>query len=113
MDELLEFKTDSGASVVVAVDEESRGARPVSRGDGVLRQAGQTFNGALESIHTAAESALRVFRDGQLKPDAVEIEFGVKLTAEAGAVIAKTSMEGHLVVKLSWTPGADGGTPAG
>ncbi|MGV9278194.1 CU044_2847 family protein [Streptomyces griseosporeus] len=112
MDDLVEFRTDSGASVVVVTDGESRGARPVSRGDGVLRQAGQTFDGALESIHSAAESALRVFRDGQLKPDAVEIEFGVKLTAEAGAVIAKTAMEGHLVVKLSWSPGAAGGTPA-
>ncbi|MFD4867010.1 CU044_2847 family protein [Streptomyces sp. NPDC058412] len=113
MDELVEFKTDSGASVVVAVTQESRGARPVSRGDGVPRQAVQTFNTALESIHTAAESALRIFRDGQLKPDTVEIEFGVKFSAEAGAVIAKTSMEGNLVVKLSWAPGADGATPAG
>ncbi|WP_304364726.1 CU044_2847 family protein, partial [Streptomyces viridosporus] len=52
--------------------------------------------------------ALRVFRDGSLKPDTVELEFGVKLTAEAGAIIAKGSAEGHLVVKLSWSPGQGG-----
>lgn len=45
-----------------------------------------------------------MFRDGSLRPDSVEIEFGVKLTAEAGALIAKSSVEGHLVVKLSWSP---------
>ncbi|MEU4116467.1 CU044_2847 family protein [Kitasatospora sp. NPDC028055] len=114
MDELVEFKTDSGAFIVVAVEEDnSSGARRVGRADDVVRQAKQTFDGALESIHTAAESALRVFRDGSLKPDTVEIEFGVKLSAEAGAVIAKTAVEGHLVVKLSWKPGADGGSSAG
>ena len=38
----------------------------------------------------------------------MEIEFGVKLTAEAGALIAKSAVEGHLVVKLSWSPGGSG-----
>ncbi|MDQ1029514.1 hypothetical protein QF035_007096 [Streptomyces umbrinus] len=41
----------------------------------------------------------------------MEIEFGVKLTAEAGALIAKSAVEGHLVVKLSWSPdGSSGGS---
>jgi hypothetical protein len=39
----------------------------------------------------------------ELSPDGVEIEFGVKLAGEAGAIIAKTSGEGHFTVKLSWT----------
>ncbi|MEU1629650.1 CU044_2847 family protein [Streptomyces sp. NPDC020096] len=111
MDTLVEFATDSGANVVVAVDDLERGSRLVSRGDGSLAQATRTFDGALEGVHAAAESALRIFRDGRLKPDAVEIEFGVKLTAEAGAVIAKSAVEGHLVVKLSWSPGADQPVP--
>jgi hypothetical protein len=109
VDALVEFKTDSGATVVVAMDDREPGVRLVAR-DNALAQAGQSFDSALQGIHTAAESALRVFRDGRLKPDSVEIEFGVKLTAEAGAVIAKTAVEGHLVVKLSWTPGEHGTT---
>lgn len=104
MDTLVEFTTDSGAHVVVAMDEREPGIQLVSRRDGELAQAAHTFDGALQGIRSAAESALRVFRDGALKPDAVEIEFGVRLTAEAGAVIAKSTVEGHLVVKLSWVP---------
>ena len=42
----------------------------------------------------------------------VEIEFGVKLSAEAGALIARTAADAHLTVKLTWSPGA-GGEPAG
>ncbi len=102
----MQFTTESGAAVVVEGVEDESGARLVSR-DGAPAQAARTFEGALEGVRTAAESALRVFRDGSLRPDAVELEFGVKLTAEAGAVIAKGAAEGHLVVKLSWAPGTD------
>ncbi|WP_327233776.1 hypothetical protein OG349_07070 [Streptomyces sp. NBC_01317] len=111
MTALMEFSTDSGARVMVEVDRDAPGARPVSRGNS-LAQAGRTFDEALVGIRAAAESALAVFRDGPLKPDSVELEFGVKLMAEAGAVIAKSSAEGHLTVKLSWAPGS-GGVPDG
>ncbi|MER8044740.1 CU044_2847 family protein [Streptomyces sp. NPDC094032] len=104
----MEFGTGNGA-VLVEADGDQPGARPVSRGGNSLVRAGQTLDEALVGIRSAAESALAVFRGGSLRPDAVELEFGVKLTAEAGAVIAKTAVEGHLTVKLSWTP--DGAGP--
>lgn len=104
MDGLVEFKTDDGALVVVEAADDESGSRLVARDDGAV-QATRTFEGALEGVRAAAQSALRVFRDGSLRPDSVEIEFGVKLSAEAGALIAKSSVEGHLVVKLSWAPG--------
>lgn len=103
----MEFGTADG-TVLVEADGDQPGARPVSRGGNSLVRAGQTLDEALVGIRAAAESALAVFRGGALRPDAVELEFGVKLTAEAGAVIAKTAVEGHLTVKLSWTPDGDG-----
>lgn len=105
VDGLVEFRTGDGAVVAVEALEERSGSRLVSRGDGTV-QATRTFEGALDGVRSAAESALRVFRDGSLKPDGVEIEFGVKLSAETGAFIAKGTAEGHLVVKLSWSPSA-------
>lgn len=107
----MRFRTEDGTAVVVEGVEDGSGTRLVSRGDGPA-QAARTFEGSLEGVRAAAASALRVFRDGSLKPDTVELEFGVKLTAEAGAIIAKGSAEGHLVVKLSWSPG-QGGTDTG
>jgi hypothetical protein len=104
MDTLTEFKTEDGALVVVESADTRPGARNVSRGGGPT-QAARTFEASLDGVRAAAESALRVFRDGSLRPDSVELEFGVKLSAEAGAVIAKGTAEGHLVVKLSWSPG--------
>ncbi|MCX4974758.1 CU044_2847 family protein [Streptomyces sp. NBC_00620] len=109
MDGRVEFKTDDGALVLVEGIEDESGSRLVSRNDGTV-QAARTFEGSLEGVRAAAESALRVFRDGSLRPDSVEIEFGVKLTAEAGALIAKSAVEGHLLVKLSWSPGPSDGS---
>lgn len=110
MDGVVEFKTDDGVVIAVEATEEASGSRLVARGDGTT-QATHTFEGALEGVRTAAESALRVFRNVSLQPDSVEIEFGVKLSAEAGALIAKSTVEGHLVVKLSWSPGPSDGSP--
>ena len=110
MEDIVEFKTRDGAVIAVEAASEDGGSHLVARADdGVVRET-RTFEGALDGVRAAAESALRVFRDGTLRPDAVEIEFGVKLSGEAGALIAKSSGEGHLTVKLSWSPGRSGGT---
>ena len=105
MDGLVEFEVTEGAPVLfeaVGEDAEPGGARHVNRDNDAVR-ASRTFEQSLGAVRSAAESALRVLRDGALKPDGVEIEFGVKMSAEVGAVITKGAAEGHLVVKLSWS----------
>ncbi|MEU0504978.1 CU044_2847 family protein [Nocardia sp. NPDC005998] len=103
MSELLRFRTGDGGVIVVEGDPSDAGVQRVGRG-GVV-EVNRRFEDALADVQRAAAAALAVFRDGSLKPDAVDLEFGIKLNAEAGAVIAKTSVEGHLTVKLSWKPG--------
>jgi hypothetical protein len=98
--ELMRFETDSG-SVVVEVADGEPGFELVAR-DGVIADARQKLESALTDVRSAAETTLQVFRDGPGRPDGIEVEFGVKLNAEAGAVIAKSSVEGHFTVKLSW-----------
>lgn len=39
---------------------------------------------------------------GLSAPDEIEVSFGVRLTAEAGAVIAKGGVEAHLDVTVRW-----------
>ncbi|MER7344277.1 CU044_2847 family protein [Streptomyces aurantiacus] len=108
MDGLVQFTTEDGARVVVDDADDASGSRLVARDDG-LAQAARTFESALDGARAAAESALRVFRGGSLEPDSVEIEFGVRMTAEAGAVLVKGSAEGHLLVRLSWSPERESG----
>ena len=103
MTELLRFRTEDGGSLLVEVDEHEPGFRPASRA-AAIADAKQKFEDALVDVRAAAERALAVFTEGTLRPDQVDVEFGVRLNAEAGAVIAKTSVEGHMTVKLSWKP---------
>jgi Trypsin-co-occurring domain 1 len=108
MSEIVRFDLKDGAGVLVEVDDDPTGIVRASRGqDGVL-EAGRRLTDALASVRDAAGQSISVLRS--LGPDGLELEFGVKLTAEAGAVIAKTAAEGHFTVKLSWSAG-DGGRP--
>jgi hypothetical protein len=112
--ELMRFELADGGHIVVEVDEDEPGVRRIGREGGVA-QVRRRFEEALGDVRDAAAGALRVFRDGRLNPDEVEITFGVRLNAEAGAVISKTAIEGHLAVKLTWARSsgpADGGSDA-
>lgn len=102
--ELMRWESDEGP-VVVEVDSRDPGFRSVARRgeDGEIHEVEGRFESALNNVRGAAISALRTFRDRALDPDAIELEFGVKLSAVAGAVIARTAAEGHLTVKLTWS----------
>jgi hypothetical protein len=104
MSELVRFQTASG-SVVVEIGDDEPGFELVDRGS-IIADTKTKLEAAFADVRAGAEAALRTFRDGSLNPDAVEVEFGMKLNAEAGAIIAKTSIEGHFHVKLIWNAAA-------
>jgi hypothetical protein len=64
---------------------------------------------ALDSAAGAIRGMARKFGDQlttlPVRPREAELEFGVKLTAEAGAFVAKAGGEGTIVVRLKWAPG--------
>jgi hypothetical protein len=105
--EFVRFPLADGGSVVVEVEGEP-GLEQASVPSGVLRKATTTFEHALSEVRAAASAALTQFRD--LGPDEVELKFGVKLDAQAGAVIARTGLQGQFEVKLKWL--RDGAPPA-
>jgi hypothetical protein len=101
MSELLRWETNDGP-VVIEVDSKDAGFRSVARKTGEVIDVDERFEGALEKVRGAATSALATFRDSSLKPDEVELEFGIKFSVTAGAMIAKTAVEGNLIVRLKW-----------
>lgn len=62
------------------------------------------FESAMDSIKSAAELLLQTFGDLSRRPDGCELEFGIKLSAAAGAILAKASAEANFSVKLTWSP---------
>jgi len=98
---LARFALDDGGSVIVEVDSGPAVAR-ASRTERVIQQARLSFDQALGEVRAAADAALAQLRGLAQRPSEVEIVFGVQLDAEAGAVIAKTAVQGHLQVTIRW-----------
>ena len=102
MSELLRWETNDGP-VVIEVDAGDPGFKSISRKPGEeIIDVKERFEDALDKVRAAAVSALQAFRDKSLAPDEVSLEFGVKFSVTCGAVIARTSGEGNLTVRLTW-----------
>ncbi|MGW1602252.1 CU044_2847 family protein [Streptomyces eurythermus] len=65
----------------------------------------RSLGSAPSSVRDASSTILARFRDAPVRPDRTEGESGVRLSTEAGAVIAKSGLDGHLTVELSWEGG--------
>jgi hypothetical protein len=99
--ELVRFESQSGPALVVEVDEDSFGVERIARDDRGLIEASQRLDEALAKARPAIETIVGTLRE--LAPHEHEIEFGIKLNAEAGVVVAKTVVEGHFTVRMRWS----------
>ena len=100
MSEAVRYRLGNESTVLFEVDEGASGVGRVSRATNGVVEATSRLEEALDSVRDAARASLRTLQT--LSPQKLELEFGVKLTAEAGALIAKTVGEGHFVVKVVW-----------
>ena len=102
MDQLLQFESAGGAVLVEVADDEP-GIERAARVDDVVVKAKSTLEGAMEQVRAFANAMLGKVSDLAQQPEQIEVEFGIRLNAQAGAVIARTQAEGHLQIKLTWT----------
>jgi len=110
MDELMSVPLAGGGELLVEVSERQPGTARATRVGEVVQGAVMSLTEALEPMRKAAEEA----RDAlaAARPDELEVEFGVKLSAEGRAFVAKAGLEGHLQVKMVWKPGDRRGSSA-
>ncbi|MBB5121033.1 hypothetical protein AF335_20200 [Streptomyces eurocidicus] len=100
MSDLVRFEAPDGSSMIVEIEENTPGLENVARDDDGLLTAGRRLDQILSGSRPAIEALLGLLR--QLAPDEYDIEFGIKLNAEAGVVVAKSATEGHFGVRLGW-----------
>lgn len=104
MVEFAEFSLEDGGTVLVEV-ETKPGLERAARGDAIFKNVTESFEKALSQVRDAASAAMAQFLAMPRCPDEVELKFGVKLDAQAGAVIARTGLQGQFEVKLKWRRG--------
>jgi hypothetical protein len=100
MPELIRFHVDDDVSITVEVESEAGGFQPAAADGFVWAQ--QTFAQAMDQARHAAEAAYAQFRKMAQRPDEIELKLGVRLSASAGAVLAKTTTDANVTVRLVW-----------
>lgn len=100
MTEIMRYEVGSG-TVLVEVDEGSFGVDRPARNELGILDAGRRLEDALAAVRPAARAAAEVMRE--LAPEHLELQFGVKLAGDAGAIIARNCSEAHFTVKMSFT----------
>jgi hypothetical protein len=103
MRRLIEFTVPGGGTLLAEVDEpEGAGPRPAGTGDGAIERATMGIDQAISKVRPLAELLLSELQALTHKPDQVAVDFGIKLNASAGIVIANTAVEGNCKITLSW-----------
>jgi hypothetical protein len=111
MSVLISVPLQDGGSIVVEAPEElaSAGVVRASRPGEVVKQAGETFEEALDkTLVPVARAVIGCLEE--IAPQQVEVTLGLKLSAEAGVVISKIAGEASLEVKLTWKREHAGGS---
>jgi hypothetical protein len=101
---LVEFPLEQGGTILVEVADApsdgrvTRGLRP----DGLAEHTEHSFEQAISRIQPAASALIAKLRAIPQAPDEINVEFGVELSAEAGAFIASASTTANFKVSLMW-----------
>lgn len=104
MTDIVQFRTESGTTVYIEADSrEAGGVQRTARGGAMVAEASASLDQALSAIRPAVESMLADLKAMVSAPDKVALEFGVKLSASLGALIAKGSGEANIKVTLEWS----------
>jgi hypothetical protein len=75
---------------------------PVSRGPDGVATLPERLSDGLDRIRSFSDEVLTRLRSGSRPPDSVQVEFGVKLSAKTGVIVAESNGEAHLAVTLQW-----------
>ena len=104
MKRLIEFPLEDGTSILVEVDEPEEGGLVDASSPGeIITKAQQTLGEALEKVKPAAQYVIKELRKLHDSPDEIQVAFGLKLSAGAGAVLASAGAEANYTVTLKWT----------
>jgi hypothetical protein len=83
-------------------DEAESGEQLVSkRGEKPVVEAESRFTEAINNIKPAAQAVLDAFIELN-RPKEIQLEFGLKFNAKAGAIIASVDSEASFKVSLKW-----------
>lgn len=105
---IVEFPLAQGGSVLAEVETSpSDQLVPASLPSEIAGKAAQTLESAIESIRPAVSAVMGIFRKLSNAPEEIEMEFGIKLSAKLGAILASADGETNYKVTIKWKGQSD------
>jgi hypothetical protein len=104
MSELLKFESEQGGPILVEVAEPTGG--PVTRGGrpgAAMLEAGESLERVLGRLGPVVKGIVSELRAAADRPDEVEVEFGVKISADSNVIIARAGGEANFRIALRWS----------
>ena len=103
--EVVTYQLDDAMQVRFEI-EPPEGFRPAG--------AWEVFGRVREAVAPAIEAAREVLEKAkEIRPDGVEVRFGVKVSGGANWLVAKVAGEGNFEITLTWSGHARAGEPDG
>jgi hypothetical protein len=106
---LVEFRLEDGGTLVAEVENGGAPAsvpqREVTRGlrsGELVQKADATLEAAFARVRPAATAIVRTLHELEDAPDEIDVEFGIQLRADVGAIVAHSSAEANFRVALLW-----------
>jgi hypothetical protein len=104
MTRVVAMPLEDGETVLVEVgDTHTAGIERVGRAGESVRIAAETLEHAMSRARPAAAAVLASMRALPQPPSKIVVEFGIKLTAEAGVVIARVASEANFAITVEWS----------
>ena len=99
---MVNFTPDPNAPILIQFAPSADMAECDLIGEDLHRQSAEAVKKAMNTIYNTARQVTDTIDSLAVKPSAVEVEFGIILKAETGALIAKGGAEAAFKVTLTW-----------
>ncbi|MGW1050648.1 CU044_2847 family protein [Streptomyces sp. NPDC002521] len=102
---IMEFPLDDGSAVLVRVSDGQALSELRTRGastSAVIEKAEGTFESVMQAVRAVTRGVATQVEDLVQRPDVLVVEFGVELTAQAGAIVTAAGASAQLTVSLTW-----------
>lgn len=101
---LVEFPLKDGGCILVEVDDpvSDGGIVPAASLGETVAKATQSFEDALKKVKVTAAGLLSELRGLAEAPEEISVEFGIKIGAEAGVILASGTVEANYKIGLKW-----------
>jgi hypothetical protein len=105
----VEVPLSSGGSLTVEVEDGGGGRTMRGGGDGsaLIERSTHTLEESLDGVGGALENIVSELRHAP-EVKAIDVELGLKVSGEAGFVVAKGAAEANFRVLVRWERAADG-----